>query len=266
MALAVWSGAASHDSSLQPCGFRVGALGCKQTLDRYVRHAFPTPDVTRPRPTGTRPDDCTNAHLDVDQRVSIGKAARRAVPRSSHAAWTPTAARPDPVALLRSQEESRVAEPHRAAPSADVGVAVRVLPRGRDHHGLGSRHHTGCRPVGPVLWRRASRQLRWVRGTRSHAGVRHQRLRRDEPGSVRVGREAPGHELRDRGPVAGLLDRRRLGSLVDALRALVPGSHGRVRRRHQPRCLVRAPRRRRAHRTLGATGQSPRDPSASSRW
>jgi uncharacterized protein (DUF2252 family) len=47
--------------------------------------------------------------LEVDQRVSIGKAARRAVPRSSHAAWTPPSARPDPVMLLRSQEESRVA-------------------------------------------------------------------------------------------------------------------------------------------------------------
>ncbi len=150
--------------------------------------------------------------------------------------------------------EGACRRPHRPSASTDARVAVRVLPRGRDHHGLGSRHHSGRGPVGPVLRRRASRQLRRVRGTGSHARVRRQRLRRDEPGSIRVGREAPGHELRDRGPVEGPLAEDRSIS-GHALRALLPGSHGRVRRRDQPRCLVRAPRRRRAHRTLGATGE-----------
>jgi uncharacterized protein (DUF2252 family) len=49
-------------------------------------------------------------HLDVAERVAQGKAARSAVPRSSHEAWAPPASRPDPVGLLRSQEESRVQE------------------------------------------------------------------------------------------------------------------------------------------------------------
>ena len=47
-------------------------------------------------------------HLDVEQRAAIGRAARSAVRRSAHAEWTPAADRPDPVALLRRQEETRV--------------------------------------------------------------------------------------------------------------------------------------------------------------
>jgi len=49
-------------------------------------------------------------HLDVPERVALGKAARSAAPRSSHAEWTPSASRPDPAALLESQEQTRVAE------------------------------------------------------------------------------------------------------------------------------------------------------------
>ena len=39
-----------------------------------------------------------------------GKAARRDAPRSSHAGWKPAADRPDPVALLEEQAQSRVPE------------------------------------------------------------------------------------------------------------------------------------------------------------
>jgi uncharacterized protein (DUF2252 family) len=49
-------------------------------------------------------------HLTVEQRVARGKAARREVPRSSHAEFSPGSARPDPVTLLEQQAESRVAE------------------------------------------------------------------------------------------------------------------------------------------------------------
>jgi uncharacterized protein (DUF2252 family) len=45
-----------------------------------------------------------------EQRVAMGKAARREVPRESHAEFAPTAARPDPVALLESQGSARVPE------------------------------------------------------------------------------------------------------------------------------------------------------------
>jgi uncharacterized protein (DUF2252 family) len=49
-------------------------------------------------------------HLTVEERVARGKAARREVPRSSHAGFTPSEHRPDPVALLEHQAESRVPE------------------------------------------------------------------------------------------------------------------------------------------------------------
>ena len=49
-------------------------------------------------------------HLSVAERVARGKAARAEVPRSSHAAFEPAPHRPDPVALLEQQGETRVPE------------------------------------------------------------------------------------------------------------------------------------------------------------
>jgi uncharacterized protein (DUF2252 family) len=49
-------------------------------------------------------------HLTVDERRAHGKAARAEVPRSSHGRFEPSPARPDPVALLVGQAESRVPE------------------------------------------------------------------------------------------------------------------------------------------------------------
>ena len=48
--------------------------------------------------------------LSPADRVARGKAARAAVPRSSHAAFDPPADRPDPVTLLEEQGSSRVPE------------------------------------------------------------------------------------------------------------------------------------------------------------
>jgi len=50
------------------------------------------------------------AHLSPDERVARGKASRNEVPRSSHGAWEPAADRPDPIALLEEQSETRVPE------------------------------------------------------------------------------------------------------------------------------------------------------------
>jgi len=47
-------------------------------------------------------------HLSVAERAARGRAARREVPRSSHAEYSPAAHRPDPVELLQSQAASRV--------------------------------------------------------------------------------------------------------------------------------------------------------------
>jgi uncharacterized protein (DUF2252 family) len=50
------------------------------------------------------------AHLTVDERVGRGRAARAEVPRSAHGRWAAAPDRPDPVALLERQAESRVAD------------------------------------------------------------------------------------------------------------------------------------------------------------
>jgi Uncharacterized protein conserved in bacteria (DUF2252) len=50
------------------------------------------------------------AHLTVEERIARGKAARTAAPRQSHGRWEPAPGRPDPIALLEEQAESRVAD------------------------------------------------------------------------------------------------------------------------------------------------------------
>ena len=47
-------------------------------------------------------------HLEAEERVALGKAARASVPRSAQGVWEPAADRPDPVALLESQAVTRV--------------------------------------------------------------------------------------------------------------------------------------------------------------
>ena len=49
-------------------------------------------------------------HFTVAERAARGKAARAEVPRTSHGEWEPPPHRPDPVALLLEQAETRVPE------------------------------------------------------------------------------------------------------------------------------------------------------------
>jgi uncharacterized protein (DUF2252 family) len=65
------------------------------------------PDQARPVPFAS---SWRRAHLTADERVARGRAARGAAPRSSHGRWAPAPDRPDPIALLEEQGESRV--PH----------------------------------------------------------------------------------------------------------------------------------------------------------
>lgn len=44
----------------------------------------------------------------VEERAQVGRAARHAVPRAAHAAWSPPAERGDPVVLLAAQNVERV--------------------------------------------------------------------------------------------------------------------------------------------------------------
>ena len=52
----------------------------------------------------------SGASLDYHQRHERGRAARRLVPRGSHAEWAPTSDRPDPVELLEAQARDRIPE------------------------------------------------------------------------------------------------------------------------------------------------------------
>ena len=77
-----------------------------QTEDQTEDH-----DEAGPIPEGMRyAHGKVVPHLTVDERAARGKAARREVPRSSHAGFTPGVHRPDPVALLAQQDATRVPE------------------------------------------------------------------------------------------------------------------------------------------------------------
>jgi uncharacterized protein (DUF2252 family) len=68
-----------------------------------------TDSETKPEASAVKPPEPVQ-HFTVAERVARGKAERVDVPRSAHATWEPSAARPDPVALLEEQAASRVPE------------------------------------------------------------------------------------------------------------------------------------------------------------
>ena len=82
---------------------------------------------------------------------------------------------------------------------ADAGLAVHLLSRRGDDHGPRSRRDAAVGALRAVLRRCAPVELRRLRLAGTTAGVRHQRLRRDAPGAVGVGRQATGREHADRG-------------------------------------------------------------------
>jgi uncharacterized protein (DUF2252 family) len=55
-------------------------------------------------------DTVSVPHPSASERAARGKAARAAVPRTSHGEWAPAGDRPDPLALLTAQETTRVPE------------------------------------------------------------------------------------------------------------------------------------------------------------
>lgn len=48
--------------------------------------------------------------LSLEQRRAAGKALRTKIPRTSHAEWTPSANRPDPISILRHTDRGRLPE------------------------------------------------------------------------------------------------------------------------------------------------------------
>jgi len=71
----------------------------KPPLPAAVPYVAPPPEA--------RPD---YVELSVGKRIVLGRSARRDAPRASHGAWKPAPDRPDPIALLEEQAESRVPE------------------------------------------------------------------------------------------------------------------------------------------------------------
>jgi uncharacterized protein (DUF2252 family) len=62
------------------------------------------------RPKRSSPSTRETVHVSHEEWAARGKAARLQASRSSHAGWEPAADRPDPIALLEQQAESRVPE------------------------------------------------------------------------------------------------------------------------------------------------------------
>jgi uncharacterized protein (DUF2252 family) len=77
------------------------------TKKTTTRHAQPQP-AHDSAPKGSKPP--VIKHLTLDERAAIGRIARARTPRESHAAWEPSPERPDPIALLEEQAQSRVAD------------------------------------------------------------------------------------------------------------------------------------------------------------
>ncbi len=75
----------------------------KETAQETAQPAAPVPVDTRKQATDVK-------STTVEERMARGRALRSRVPRSSHAFWAETPDRPDPVALLVSQEVTREQE------------------------------------------------------------------------------------------------------------------------------------------------------------
>jgi hypothetical protein len=58
----------------------------------------------------TSAEPAAAGHPQPEERAEMGRTARSLSPRSSHSDWTPSASRPDPIALLEEQSATRVPE------------------------------------------------------------------------------------------------------------------------------------------------------------
>ena len=127
---------------------------------------------------------------------------------------------------------------------ADVGVAVRVLPRRGSGDGRRPRHDPDAGPESPALRRCACVQLRCVRLPRASPGLRRQRLRRDAAWPVRVGCQAVGCEPRG-GGTGQRVHHEAMPEDEPGGRGELPRGDACLRQPDDPRGLVCAPRRRR---------------------
>src|SRR3954447_11091389 len=89
-------------------GLAFGERGEVLMSTATMTHNGPAGVDAHARPARTRAGRVE--HLTPEERAARGKAARAAVPRSSHARWEPAPDRRDPVAVLEVQAQTRVPE------------------------------------------------------------------------------------------------------------------------------------------------------------
>ena len=168
----------------------------------------------------------------------------RRTPRSALGDWEPPADRTKPVEILKDQDRTRVPE---LVPIRHGRMGASAFTFYRGAAGIMAEdlaaepEHGPCRTA---LRRRAPVQLRGLRGPRPEADLRHQRLRRDASGAVRMGRQAAGRELRDRRPGSRLQGEGPAGGRRRGGRG-VPAGDAAARLDAHDRRLVPAARRRR---------------------
>ena len=133
----------------------------------------------------------TVRHLTLDERRTQGKEAADRTPVTGHRGWTPAPDRPDPVALLEEQSETREPDlvPVRygrmtVSPFTFYRGAAKIMAA--DLEDTPTAGFTRA-----VVWRRASVELRWLRLAGAATCIRLERLRRDIAWPVRVRRLAP---------------------------------------------------------------------------
>ena len=184
-----------------------------------------------------------------------GRAGRRRA-RTSGAACTPSGSRRRPA---RSGRPARGAGADaRAGARADplrphARLAVHVLPRRRVPDGVRPRGQPRTGLHAQLCGDAHLSNFGVVRGARPAARLQRQRLRRDAPGPVRVGREAPRRELRGRRPRPRASTRQRGRRSTSQRCAPTASAMQRFAADARPRPLVREARRRRAGRRVGAS-------------
>ena len=213
-----------------------------------VQRAVPKTVRQRPKPKAVE-------HPTPAERAARGKEARAAVPRSVHGEWAPASDRPDPVELLEEQSASRVPElvpvrygrmlvsPFTFFRGAAYPMAADLAgePRtGLEVQLCGDAHLSNF-----GAFAAPDRRL----------DIQHQRLRRDAPGPVRMGREAAGRELR-RGRPGSRPRRARAADDQPDGGPLLPGGDADLRRDVEPRPVVR-PHRRGADRRVRGPARGP---------
>ena len=159
----------------------------------------------------------------------------------------PTTGSTRPGAAPRGAERESGSLAGAAAARSDARLAVFLLSRHCEDHGGRPRDHTDQWPDRPIGWRRSPLEFRCLRVTIAPVGLRRERLRRDTPRSLGVGREATGDQLHDLGSVPGF---RSAGLPTDhrTARELLSQGHDTVRSRRFPRPLVSTPGGRRSPR------------------